>query len=103
MGCGIVKNIEAESKMVVTRVWEVGEIWRYWSKGTNFSYKMSKCWESNTGNHFAVLKCIKSLCHTPETSMMLEPMIPHFEKKSQRNLSFHSLVPLLAMLLALSS
>ena len=24
------------------------------------SYKMNKCWESNSDNHFAVLKCIKS-------------------------------------------
>ena len=38
--------IEIDTKMEITRGWEVGEM-RYLSKGTNFGYKISKFGGSN--------------------------------------------------------
>ena len=42
------KLIEAESRLVVARSWEVGKIGRCLLKGTKFHlYKMSKLWRSS--------------------------------------------------------
>ena len=35
-----VKLLETETRMVVARVWRMGEMERYWSKGYKLSYKI---------------------------------------------------------------
>ena len=44
----IIELIEAQSRMVVARVWGVGGMGRYWSKGTRFQLcTMKKFWRSD--------------------------------------------------------